>query len=391
MTRMVLCITLLSMLAFLASCGDNGPTGPIGPIDPIDPVEPVDPPPPPPPPEPVLTVDIDDTYGDRFKPVVVAVSYTLEDEPIEWTYETDLRAVRTDTGLLVYGNGDTYEGEVVINDSSFLVQLSSEPRCERVGVNTDCLGYSYKGLADGQIYYGEEDDQIVEWELVILQYVRECDVPSDVAGLCDDLTDVENVESRLLNYNRAMENSGVHARFVLKDYRYVDTTSLRTGRALVDYLGADIGLGLGATCPNTCGCAYAYATYSSPGFGWSVCGWDTDLHEMGHSIGLAHGPENSSNQASGYLFPEFGHGWMYNQCNSAGDLMSYNRSSNEFLNSKLLCPDEETYVTDRSYADSAYHLNRVRYDVSIVNDQFNEGTIEALRVVVPEQGTLILD
>ena len=388
MTRMVLCITLLSMLAFLASCGDNGPTGPIGPIDPIDPVDPVDPPPPP---EPVLTVDIDDTYGDRFKPVVVAVSYTLEDEPIEWTYETDLRAVRTDTGLLVYGNGDTYEGEVVINDSSFLVQLSSEPRCERVGVNTDCLGYSYKGLADGQIYYGEEDDQIVEWELVILQYVRECDVPSDVAGLCDDLTDVENVESRLLNYNRAMENSGVHARFVLKDYRYVDTTSLRTGRALVDYLGADIGLGLGATCPNTCGCAYAYATYSSPGFGWSVCGWDTDLHEMGQSIGLAHGPENSSNQASGYLFPEFGHGWMYNQCNSAGDLMSYNRSSNEFLNSKLLCPDEETYVTDRSYADSAYHLNRVRYDVSIVNDQFNEGTIEALRVVVPEQGTLILD
>ena len=388
MTRMLLCITLLSMLAFVASCEriNGSPTWP-------DPVKPVDPPPPP---EPVLTVDIDDTYGDRFKPVVVDVSYTLEAEPIEWTYETDLRAVRTDSGLLVYGNGDTYEGAVVINDSSFLVQLSSEPRCDRVEIRTDCLGYEYVGDAGGQIYYGEEDDQIVDWELVILQYVSECDVPSDVVGLCDDPTDVEKVEDRIKNYNRSMENSGVHVRFVLKDYRYVDTTSLLTGRALADVLEADISIGLGVTCPNTCGCAYAYNTYNNPSFGWSVCGWTTDLHEMGHGIGLAHGPENSSNESSGYLFPEFGHGWMYNQCNSAGDLMSYNQTKNEFLNSRLTCNDvyadgDETYVTDRSYADSAYHLNRIRYDVSIVNDQFNEGTIKALRMIVPDAGVLILD
>ena len=231
----------------------------------------------------------------------------------------------------------------------------------------------------------------MEWELVILQYVGFCSIPSDVVGLCDDLTDVEDVALRLQKYNSAMENSGVHARFVLKDYRYVDTTSLLGGRAIVDYLGADIGIGLGATCPNTCGCAYAYATYSSPSFGWSVCGWDTDLHEMGHGLGLAHGPENSAYQATGYLFPQFGHGWMSNQCNSAGDLMSYNNYSNEFLNSKLTCDDGETYVTDRSYADSAYHLNRVRYDVSIVNDEHNEGTIEALRVAVPESGVLTID
>ena len=81
MTRMLLCITLLSMLAFVASC-DGGSVG--SPVLPVDPVTPVDPPPPPPP-EPVLTVDIDDTYGDRFKPVVIDVTYTLEDEPIEWT------------------------------------------------------------------------------------------------------------------------------------------------------------------------------------------------------------------------------------------------------------------------------------------------------------------
>ena len=392
-TRMLLCITLISMLVFLSACGGGG-GDPVNPLP--EPVEPVEPEPvkPEPPPEPVLTVVIDDTYGDRFKPVVIDVTYTLEDEPIEWAYETDLRADRTDTGLLVYGNGDTYEGEVVINDQPFLVQLSSEPRCERVELNTDCLGYDYRGAVDGQIYYGEEDSQIVEWELVVLQAINEC-TTSSVTGLCDQPVserDISTVANRVQQYNAAMERSGVFVRFVLKEQRYVDTSSLLGGRAIVDYLGADIGVGLGTACVDTCGCAYAYNTYKSPGFGWSKCGWQTDLHEMGHSIGLAHGPENDLNPDVGYLFPQFGHGWNYSQCDSpAGDLMSYNRYSKDFLNSKLTCADGETPTTDRSYSDSAYHLNRVRYDVSIVNDQFNDGTIEALRVVAFKSGVLILD
>ena len=386
MTRMLLCITLLSMLAFVASC-DGGSGG--SPVLPVDPVTPVDPPPPPPP-EPVLTVAIDDTYGDRFKPVVIDVTYTLEDEPIEWTYATDLRAVRTDTGLLVYGNGDTYAGEVTINDESFRVQLSSEPRCGVVEARVDCLGYSYYGDVQGQVYYGEDDDQIVEWELVVLRYIGTCEIPSSVQGLCDDeIYDIEQAEDRVQKYNQAMENSGVFVRFVLKEYRYIETSSLLTAGSLADYLNADISIGLGTTCPNTCGCAYAYNTYDRPGFGWSVCGWTTDLHEMGHSVGLAHGPENSANPATGYLFPEFGHGWMYNQCNSAGDLMSYNSYSNEFLNSKIECDNVDAYVTDRSYADSAYHLNRIRYDVSLVND--DAGAVESLRVTPFTRGQLILD
>ena len=387
MTRMLLSVTLLSMLTFVAGCDWWNGGSPVLPVDPVTPVEP--PPPPPPPPEPVLTVAIDDTYGDRFKPAVIDVTYTLEDEAIEWTYETDLRAVRTDTGLLVYGNGDTYEGTVVINDEPFLVQLSSEPRCGRAELNTDCLGYQYLGDFQGQVYYGEDDDQIVEWELVVLRYIGTCEIPS-IQGLCDDeVYDIERAEDRVQYYNQAMENSGVFVRFVLKEYRYIETSSLLTAGSLADYLNADISIGLGTTCPNTCGCAYAYKTYKKPGFGWSVCGWATDLHEMGHSIGLAHGPENSANPATGYLFPEFGHGWMYNQCNSAGDIMSYNSYSNEFFNSKIECDNVDAYVTDRSYADSAYHLNRIRYDVSLVND--DAGTIESLRVTPFTRGQLILD
>ena len=387
MTRMLLSVTLLSMLTFVAGCDWWNGGSPVVPVDPVTPVEP--PPPPPPPPEPVLTVAIDDTYGDRFKPAVIDVTYTLEDEAIEWTYETDLRAVRTDTGLLVYGNGDTYEGMVVINDEPFLVQLSSEPRCGRAELNTDCLGYQYLGDFQGQVYYGEDDDQIVEWELVVLRYIGTCEIPS-IQGLCDDeVYDIEQAEDRVQKYNQAMENSGVFVRFVLKEYRYIETSSLLTAGSLADYLNADISIGLGTTCPDTCGCAYAYKTYKKPGFGWSVCGWSTDLHEMGHSIGLAHGPENSANPATGYLFPEFGHGWMYNQCNSAGDIMSYNSYSNEFFNSKIECDNVDAYVTDRSYADSAYHLNRIRYDVSLVND--DAGTVESLRVTPFTRGQLILD
>jgi hypothetical protein len=387
--RLLLLVTLVSMLAFLASCDGGSGGSPVLPVDPVEPVEPVEP-------EPVLTVAIDDTYGDRFKPAVIDVTYTLEDVAIEWTYETDLRAVRTDTGLLVYGNGDAYEGTVVINDEPFLVQLSSEPRCPRTDTGrVDCLGYEYFGTPEGQIYYGEDDTQVVTWELVILYARTACVIPSDVEGLCDDEINPEDLRRAgewIVQYNRAMYNSGVFVEFTLKEYRYVDTTSLGVGRALADYLEADISIGKGTTCLGTLGCAYMYNTYTVPGFGWSIGGWTTDLHEMGHSIALGHGPENSSNPGTGSLYPEFGHGWMYNQCNEAGDIMSYNSYSNEFLNSKITC-DEKTYVTDRSYADSAYHLNRVRYDVSLVNDEHNIGTIKALRVSPfrPDEGILILD
>ena len=350
---------------------------------------------------PSLDVTIDDTFGDRFKPVVVTVDYRVQGEPAEWTFETELRHRKDGDTLLIWGDGDSGEGTVLINDEPYLVQLSAEPRCERIGINTDCLGYRYSGSTDGLIYYGEDDDQIVEWELVVLFYTGNCALPSlTVKGLCDDPIDarLKDTEYRVSKYNEVMELSGVHVRFVLKEVRYVDTSSLHQGRTIATYLNADISIGLGTTCPATCGCAYAYTTYSRPGFGWSVCGYQTDLHEMGHAIGLAHGPENSANQASGYLFSEFGHGWMSNLCNFSGDIMSYDANRYRFFNSRQSCDEafgdgnEDSQVTDRSYADSAYHLNRVRYDVSLVNDEYNEGTVKSLRdIVVEAPGVLVTD
>jgi hypothetical protein len=110
---------------------------------------------------------------------------------------------------------------------------------------------------------------------------------------------------------------------------------------------------------------------------------------MGHGLGLGHGPENSSFAGTGSVFPEFGHGWMNNQCRTGGDIMSYNPSSKEFLNSRSKCDNVDAYVTDRSYADSAYHLNRIRYDVSLINE--DAGTVESLRITPFTRGQLILD
>jgi hypothetical protein len=79
--------------------------------------------------------------------------------------------------------------------------------------------------------------------------------------------------------------------------------------------------------------------------------------------------------------------------------MSYNYSSYVFFNSALKCAevwsksdDVETAVTDRSYADSAYHWNRIRYDLSLIYDEHNEGTVLALKEIeIDDDLTVILD
>ena len=104
----------------------------------------------------------------------------------------------------------------------------------------------------------------------------------------------------------------------------------------------------------------------------SNCDIYTDLHEMGHSVGLAHGPENQYNEKRGYIFPDFGHG--YNDiCSTTDDLMSYGREGYFHSNETLLCNDifsgpEGVPAGDRSFSDTAYSLNRVRYDVSLIHN-----------------------
>jgi hypothetical protein len=338
---------------------------------------------------PSLDVSIDNTYGDRFKPVVVTVDYKVQGETSgAWTHDVGERI--DDSTLHIYGDGSDAEGYVLINDEEYRYNLRAEPRCARTSTYTDCLGYGYSGKVEGYIYYGEDDDQIVEWEIsvVFLEYT------GDDAVISVEGDEAWEIASEKVEYmNNVYARSNVYIRYKLVAVGSGNWRDSSEG-SWQPQLGpnwnilndSDIQLGVGLSCPDTCGCArpqkYFKEDSEYPLGSASLCGGSIDLHEIGHSVGLAHGPDNEVNQADGYIFVDFGHGHSTPFCGRWTDIMSYANSAVVANNSRQLCmdyvndPDLWRNVTEdqydnpagsREYADSAYHLNRVRYDVSLVH------------------------
>ena len=354
-------------------------------------------------PEPVheLSVEIDNKYGDRFKPVSVRVDYTIDGVGADYEFKVPYGDIEESygaggirDGFLIYGDGQRHEDLVLtVNGEEFLYQLRREPRCGKVDMVTDCTGYTYKGTGRGYIYYGEEDQDIVYWGLAYTGYDNTLQPYEWVEEPDGPVVDEALYMIKLAN--EIYEAAGIYVRFYLEKAiraRYMNNSG-HTGVAKEAAPTADIAIGRGVTCEGASGCAQVYVTFRE-GSGNLPSGTMQRqsiyvfLHELGHMVGLAHGPDNAANADTGYIWPQFGHGYSTPFCGNTTDLMSYHSNGVTHNNSLMTCPDGEP-AGDRTYADSAYHLNRVRYDVSLIGKELDAPP--AFMEEMPETGQLVID
>jgi hypothetical protein len=342
-----------------------------------------------------LNLSMEKETGDKFDPAVVDVDYRDmldRDEPWGMVHHSTTigKAVRVGRDTVhIFGDGRTGDGIFTLGRQEIQFRIEEEPLCAFAddaapwlgsSRRIDCEGHVQKG-GQQHIYYGEDDDRLVTWELGILVYASHRDYGIDVPIEILEEWDEEHPqwtkwEKRIEEYNKVYELSGVHIQYKLTKLYLTHWHSLGDIGAMTTGLPVDVVLGYGISYPDTCGVARVktYFSEGKPPYSMSRCSIYTDLHEIGHSVGLAHGPENQSNEASGYIFPDFGHGWN-DICNNKDDLMSYGREGIFHSNSKLYCDEifdvwyDGVLAGGIEWSDTAHALNRVRYNVSLIHDE----------------------
>ena len=332
-----------------------------------------------------LNLSMEKDAGDKFDPAIVNVNYRDmldRDEPWGMVHHSTTigRAVRVGRDTVhIFSDGRTGDGIFSLGRQEIQFRIEEEPVCE-VDSRIDCEGYRQNSSQD-LIYYGEDDDRVVTWELGVLVYASHRDYGEDVPVEILEELDEEHPqwdkwERRVAEYNKVYALSGVHIQYKLTKlylahwHGLYDVGTITTGKPV------DVVLGYGVSYVDTCGVAKVKRHFSEgkPPYSMSRCTIYTDLHEIGHSVGLAHGPENQAWQQTGYLFSDFGHGWN-DICNSKYDLMSYGSEGVFHSNSKLYCYEvfESWYsgvlAGGREWSDTAHALNRVRYNVSLIHDE----------------------
>ena len=369
---------------------------------------------------PKISIEAIETTGDRFRPVMFEVSFDRGGESLEWTYEiTDStigNVTKTPDALMITSDGRLGDGVITIEGEEYVYTIQEEPRCatpidpESDYSRIDCQGYTVggsgqKGTEAGFIYYGEEDERIVTWEWGWLWATND-----DYYELLDPSDErYAQAELHVEKMNEILEQSGVFARIKLvgvatgKASLQVNMSGLyELGMPRFDALAQE-----GTTYPNTCGVAYGTGTINKSPRTWlSACGWYTALHEFGHSVGLNHGPFNSANAGTGWVFYDFGHG-SYTNCTNKDDLMSYSGYGVYFANSDINCdemfdsPPQPSVpsgirqgTSEEDIGDTAYALNRIRYDIAMIHDE-NESiqfdTIEDDQTQEEPPSELIID
>ena len=392
-TRILLCITLLSLAAFLAACEmEEEIKLPVTIVQP-EPVEPE----PEPEPEPVfeLTVDVVKGSGDYFDPVVVTVEYTKDGEPEPYTYSVPAGSVQqTPAGLVITSDGQLGEYVLLINDEEYQYSFVDMPVCGIDEEMVDCVGIQQRLGTEAYIYYGEEDERIVYWDVVYIGRVRteeEGVVPAD-----DILITV--AEGDIKYVNDLYAKSGVFVRLRLKEVWGVANPSGGFVPSNYPEVGpSDILAINGGTPAGICGQAGKASRFRNRAFAlrplFSCGGWSF-AHELGHTVGLGHGDNFGQNSGYGSTF-WFAQGESF--CGLASDIMQYNGDQNKkyHSNHKLTC--KELTGNDDQWADdmagsidingssTAYAINRVRYDVSLVHDEHAKEVVEVAERVCSKE------
>ena len=353
-----------------------------------------------------MNLTMEKKTGDRFHPAIVNVDYKDmlgREEPWGMIHHktTIGRAEREGCCTVkIYGDGRTGEGVFTLGVTDIKYYIQEEPRCPK-NANLDCMGHRFKGPTNGFIYYGEDDETTVTWELGVLVYASHSKYGKDtpIKLMREYPAAWDKWQKRVDQYNEIYEKSGVYVRYELKELWLSHYHKLKDVERQANQLPVDVVLAHGTSYPDTCGVAYPNRSFKKaiPPISMSRCTIYTDLHEIGHSVGLAHGPENQYNEASGYIFPEFGHGWN-DICGVNDDIMSYGWSRNYHTNSNLTCADifplaGLTAAGYRDMTDTAYALNRVRYDVALINnDEFEEkGVLREVEVKARRIREVIID
>ena len=379
------------------------------------PPTPPPPPPPPPPPDPVefLEVEIGES-GDRFYPVEVGITYTVDDEEQPYTYDLSMGwAEQTPDGLLIYGDGQVGDGILTVNQEEYQFTIITEPTCDvtdaQYGLGTDCAGYLHRIPSQGPfIYYGEEDTTVVEWEMVYIHWDSTCagykeDRHGDLVnqtGPCDPDNWLPNERSQIVrvidSMNAMYERAGVFVKLVPVRIQkgYFGGSSAwepDIGSDLILWADGPMGSGSGGLI---CGYAGYSGRFQNPLSPYSACGVGTHLHEIGHTVGLMHGPDNPINASAGITFPHFGHGG-YSVCPGHDSIMSYGTKTMVSSESRT-CAQASPYGNGGDQIaglrapygyDEAYAINRIRYNVALINNNNawdNSESDEPSQIVQPE-------